>query len=312
MGSLRRIIVALNDLRARQPAVLERAAQLARGAGAQLELFHALSTPVFTDTMIGANQPLQSYTGNLRALALRRLERLAEPLRRRGLRVGTHADWDYPPYEAIVRRAVSRRADLIVAARHGHHRFPALMGDTDWQLLRASPVPILLVRARRARHGASVVAALDPWHANAKPSGLDRRILDVAAGVSEALRAPLHVVHVLAPWQPLPVQPDGPQQARAATMALARLSGLRSARIHVPRGPVTEKLPSSVHALRGSVLVMGDMSRRGLQRWFVGDTAERVVDAVRCDVLVVKPTGFAMRLPRRTRGVYWMTNLPYA
>jgi universal stress protein E len=34
------------------------------------------------------------------------------------------------------------------------------------------------------------------------------------------------------------------------------------------------------------------VARSGLQRVFVGHTAERVLDALDCDVLVVKPPGF--------------------
>jgi hypothetical protein len=35
----------------------------------------------------------------------------------------------------------------------------------------------------------------------------------------------------------------------------------------------------------------------------VGDTAERILDALACDVLVVKPANFASRVPSRSRGV---------
>jgi universal stress protein E len=48
---------------------------------------------------------------------------------------------------------------------------------------------------------------------------------------------------------------------------------------------------------------MGAVSRSGLKRVFIGNTAERVLDALPCDVLVVKPAHFASRVERRSRGM---------
>jgi nucleotide-binding universal stress UspA family protein len=40
------------------------------------------------------------------------------------------------------------------------------------------------------------------------------------------------------------------------------------------------------------VLVMGTVCRAGIPGFIIGNTAERVLDAVDCSVLVVKPEGF--------------------
>jgi universal stress protein E len=54
------------------------------------------------------------------------------------------------------------------------------------------------------------------------------------------------------------------------------------------------------------------MSRRGLKRLFIGNSAERLLDDLHCDVLVVKPPGYVAPVPRRRRGVYFLSNLPIA
>jgi universal stress protein E len=46
-------------------------------------------------------------------------------------------------------------------------------------------------------------------------------------------------------------------------------------------------------------MVMGVVSRSGLQRPFVGNTAEAVLDGVACDLLAIKPHGFKTSVPRR-------------
>jgi nucleotide-binding universal stress UspA family protein len=47
---------------------------------------------------------------------------------------------------------------------------------------------------------------------------------------------------------------------------------------------------------------MGAVSRRALVRFFIGHTAERVIDAIDCDVMIVKPRGFKTSVARRRNG----------
>ena len=312
MRAIRRILVAVSELKLSSQAPLELAARIARGCGAELELFHSLSTPLYADTVVGNNRSLAAYGREAQARAMARLERLAARVRSDDLRVSVHAEWDYPPFEAIVRRALATDTGLIVAARRGHHRFRAVMGYTDWELLRASPIPVLLTRGRRrsARH--KVLAAVDPRHANAKPAGLDRQILGLAGTVAAALGAPVQLLHVMEPWLPATPLRDLRPEARAALADLSESCGLGSTRNHLLTGSAAVEIPRAARRLRASLLVMGDMSRRGLQRWFIGDTAERIVDELRCDVLIVKPARFSSRIARRRRGMYVLANPPMA
>ena len=72
-------------------------------------------------------------------------------------------------------------------------------------------------------------------------------------------------------------------------------------RFYVPPyqvGPrVAEVLPRMAEGLGADVVVMGAVSRSRVRELFVGSTAERVLDRVGCDVLVVKPGDFAEQLP---------------
>jgi hypothetical protein len=48
---------------------------------------------------------------------------------------------------------------------------------------------------------------------------------------------------------------------------------------------------------------MGAISRSGLKRAMIGNTAERVLNQLPCDVLVVKPARFKTKVPGVGRGV---------
>lgn len=302
--SFRVILVAVRELGGRRSVVIERAAQIAAGCGARLELFHDLATPVYVDTLSGSGKPLAALTRATRTTVVQRLERLAEPLRARGLKVTTAAVWDFPTYEAIVRRAMAIHADLIVTRKHGHHRWPALLGYTDWELLRSSPVPVLLIKNPRYRPRSPVLAAIDPRLATARPAPLEVAILRNAAAVAAALRAPLHAVHVLAPWA------SALADRRPLLVRHTKAVGIKASRLHVLDGDPDLLLPATARRLRAGITVMGAMSRRGLKRLFVGNSAERLLDDLQCDVLVIKPPHFPARMPRARRGVFFLSNVP--
>ena len=179
MLAIRRILVAVKDLGAPGRPAVRKAAQIAQASNAQVELFHSLATPLYADLAIGSNEGLEGLEREVRQNALRRLERIASALRKRHIKVSVAAEWDYPVYDAIIRRAARIKADLIVAAAHaGSHLMPGLMRLTDWELVRLSPMPLLLVKTAQPYRRPAVLVAVDPTHAFAKPLKLDQALLE--------------------------------------------------------------------------------------------------------------------------------------
>jgi universal stress protein E len=316
---IRRILVAVKDIRGSNASSLRKAAQLARALGAKLELFHALTEPVPVDMLMFANQGLKKFETDARLRYLRRLESLAAPLRRNGLDVTTAAEWDFPAQEAVIRRAVSTKADLIIAQRHaGHHVAPWFLRYTDWELLRQSPVPVLLFKTPRQYGPTRVLAAIDPCHAFAKTASLDDAILRLGARICAATRGQLHAVHTYVPtlvdMSPAEISaPDATAQitAHAARFAqagfekalrAARLGKLAPGRRHLLVGHAVDAIPALARKLRCDLVVMGAVSRSGLKRLAIGNTAEQLLDDLPCDLLIVKPPAFASSISRRVRG----------
>jgi universal stress protein E len=68
-------------------------------------------------------------------------------------------------------------------------------------------------------------------------------------------------------------------------------------------GRPNDAIPRAVKGERFGIVAMGVVSRSGLKRFFIGNTAEFVMDAITSDILVVKPADFNSRVPRIGRGV---------
>lgn len=315
---IRRILVAVKDVHGKSSHTLKKAARLARALGAQLEIFHAMADPVAID-LLRANGGLEKFETDQRQRCLRRLESLAVPLRRTGLKVSTAAVWDYPAHEALIRHAVRLPADLIVAERHaGGHVAPWFLRYTDWELLRQSPVPLLLVKTARQYRTPKVLAAIDPSHAFAKTASLDTAILRLGARICAATSGRLHVVHTYVPTL-LGMSPasltalDATAQitTQAAVVArtrfekalrTARLGNLAPERRHLLVSHAVDAIPALARKLDCDLVVMGAISRSGFRRLAIGNTAEQLLDDLPCDLLVVKPTSFVTSVASRSRG----------
>jgi universal stress protein E len=325
MKNLRHVLVAIKNPAARAQPALRKAAQLAQGSGAKLTLFHALTAPMYADAFALEGQSLQQTQRHWRDRVLKQLEKLAAPLRAAGLNVAVASDWDFPAYEAVVRSAARLDADLIVAERHADkHRLPWLLRFNDWELLRRCPVPVLLVKSARAWKRPAVLAAIDPTHSFAKPAKLDAGILAAAAAVSEALGGKTHVGYAW-PGAPMPTprstlltpalfEAHEKREKRAAQEAFNAAvgeSGIKVAKKHFVAGHPADAIPKLARQVRAGVVVMGAISRSGLKRLLVGNIAEQVLDALSCDVLVLKPADFKPRVAKQGRGVQLVPTPPY-
>jgi universal stress protein E len=323
MPGVRRILVAVKTPGRRASAAITKGAQLARASGATLELFHALSTPIQLDALTYAGRELKEAERKIRARAVADLDKTAARLRSAGIRVRAAAEWDFPVYEAVVRRALRTRADLIVAEPHAGRRLvPWLLHLNDWELLRLSPVPVLLVKKGGHYRRPAVLAALDPLHAFAKTASLDREILGVAGKVADSLHGRLHAMHAYIPVPSVGLAgyvmsgTVGQLEAEYQTLArrgferALRKSRIPAARQHLVRQIPVEAIPAVARRVRAQIVAMGAVSRSGLRRVFIGNTAERVLDELPCDVLVVKPPRFRSPVARARRGVRLVTTPP--
>jgi universal stress protein E len=298
-----RILVAIADPSAGMNNAVRRASALARATGASVELLNAIPWAMSEGTAHAQAEHFIRFEAEQNGRAL---ERTANRLRREEIIVTTTVQTGYPAHEAILRRARLSKADLVVIEARKHRVFARLLlTQTDFELIRHCPVPLLIVKGRAAWRSPHILAALDPFHANDKPSKLDGEIVDMAQSVASLARGSVHAAHVYRPYagDVVAAVPTGaavyiadPAQERAYRTAIRQrfyeaLGGYGIARSkgHLICGDPATEIPALARSLRAGLVVMGAVSRTGLKRIFIGNTAEHVLDSLHCDVLVVKP-----------------------
>ena len=282
---------------AAQPA-LERAAWLAQRAGSTLELLACDFDP---DLDRGHVSTVWVQNGGPREQLLERhrrtLEELAAPLRRRGLTVTVEVVWEHPFEHAIVRKAADPDCWLVVKDTHHHTLLQrTLLTNVDWHLIRECPAPLLLVKDRKLASEPNILAAVDPVNDHDKPAALDDRIFNQAAELARLARGHLHVVHSFATPMGAELPPDVAKviagEHRAAMAKFLDSHPVLAGRSHLYEGLAHDCLRLAAKEHAADFVVMGAVARRGLERLFIGSTAERVLDSVNCSVLTLKAKGF--------------------
>jgi universal stress protein E len=303
--NIRTILVAVADPTAPVQPAVTRAGQLALAFGAHLVLFHAGFNAALSGRPFFDSKRLAKSRGWFVAERTRLLEKRAAELRRSGVEAEVAVVWEEPPHEAIVRAVLRAQADLVVAGRHERRQDQApQLRWTDWELMRLCPRPLLLTgSAAQPRSARAVLAALDPSHANDKPANLDEAIARHAVALAHALELDCHAAHFIAAAGPRGAAPgtmrQGGRQIAAARMKrVLKKADAPHATLHVLRGSAAEGLPALARKLAAQILVMGLISRRWLDRLLIGDTAERIIREVPCDILLIKPASFRLRLGR--------------
>jgi universal stress protein E len=301
-------------------SLLRKAAVLARARGLGIELVHVISLPYVPAVKMRAT--LRQAARAIMEDRRDRMLKLAGSRYFRGLQTRASVCWDYPAADGLVRHVMKRRAALLLAESQRHMRIVRpFLSNTDWELIRKCPCPLWLSKSARTTIDRTIVAAVDPLHAHAKPAALDDSILRQALEAANGHPSRVLAVHASRPPQPEAVEAywigrserelqQYEAQLRGAIERLAKRYRIPDRNVLIVSGDPAYALPRIASTRRAGLLVMGAVSRSALARLFIGHTAERVIDALQTDVLIVKPRGFRTTVSPRLRSFAGLLPLP--
>jgi len=308
MRKISRIMCVIDPTTVEQPA-MERAAWLTRNMGAELELFVCYYNEYLSGDRLFDSPSLEKARREVVSGHEKHLEGLAEPYRRAGLIVRTTVTWDHPLYEGIVRHANEVRADIVFKDTHHHSAVTrALLTNTDWSLIRTCPVPLWLVKPREISDKPIFLAAIDPLNEHDKPAALDDEILVFSKTLAGKANGDVHAFHsydpriavatatanayipVSLPFDEIEKQMHEQHQKRFNEVT--EFHGLDDEHAHLVPGLTHEELPDLAGEMKADVIVMGAVARNRWKRLFIGATAERTLEHLPCDLLIIKPDWF--------------------
>jgi universal stress protein E len=305
MAKRRTVLVIIDPTSKEQPA-LRRAEWLAKTEGLALELFICAYDQALAGDVISGTSVLKKARASLMKRHHVRLERLAGPMRAKGLQVSVDVAWDRPLYKALLRKIERSKPWIVFKDTHYHPAISrAIFSNTDWNLIRGSSAPLWLVKPHADSAIRSVLAAVDPLHERDKPARLDHKIVKTAKALAGAVGARCRIVHGFDPApvyamstdvmavtvaQPIAEHVDALRKLHAKGLKkLATRHKIAEADTHLAEGEAREVLVGACNNFEADLMVIGAVARGALGRLMLGSTAERVLDFLPCDLLIVKP-----------------------
>jgi universal stress protein E len=267
-----RKILAVIDPSTDQQRALSRAAQIGKARSIPL---HA-----YLGTYSHAGQRADDPEALRRAEVARHelwLASVVAPWREQGVEIDTEVEWTEDWREAMARAAARTDCGLIVKASNRRSDVRRRIFKTsDWTLLRTAQCPVLLVKSDAETFSGKVLAALDARADDEVHQRLNDAIVDYSKTVAAAQGVELHVVNAYDGSMRFVHPPD-----------LAGRMGIPRAHAHVADGPPEKIIPGVAADIGAGLLVMGSVARSGVAGGVIGNTAEKILDQIDADILVI-------------------------
>jgi universal stress protein E len=290
MNKLSHILAVLNGTDD-DAVVVAKAIALAQQHGAALELFLCDSERAYS--LSRAFDPSGVARSRRDAVldAKHYLECLRDTAVGADISVVVDAVCESPLYEAIVRKALACRADLVIKSLAGTSLLRPVAPDAnDWQLMRACPSTLLLSRGKSWQPNPGFAVAVDI--SAQETTELAEEILETSRLLSNGAHGNIEVLYS----EPLDTQQREHQKSLAALESLTSAAGVRGATIQVLSGPAEEVLPEFAAKQACDVLIMGALSHREGPASLVGTLTSKLVETLDCDFVLVKPVTYPSQI----------------
>jgi len=309
-------ILLIADTGTDQQAALERAIALAKNNQAALTVC-AVVDAVPTELQMAITAITPAEVCEIAVSEKRdRLEDIVSNVTGEGVSIRTKVLVGKPFIE-IIRQVSGNNHDLVIKGAEG----PAvlrdmLFGSTDMHLMRKCPCPVWVIKSTEHRQYRRIMAAVDQDPEDAVKDVLNRQILEMSTSLALAEFSELHIVHA---WRlfgesvfrsPRSSTSDAEVDAMLAEEASQRRRWLEQLvhsygakadkdavdyvdpQLHVITGDAKYIVPAAARDLDVDLIVMGTVARVGIPGFFMGNTAESILNQIDCSVLTIKPSGF--------------------
>lgn len=206
------------------------------------------------------------------------LDTLVAPLREAGLEVVVEVEWTAKWRDAIAPAAERAGANLIIKAanaRSGAQR--RLLKTADWTLLRNAPCPVYQIKKDEISTNIKVLIAIDMSRDDELHCQLNDLVIDYGKSLLVgADGAKLFAVNAYPNADNFVYKDD-----------LAAKAGVDPSNAHTVEGKPEEVIPEVAELVEADIVIVGTAARDGIKAAVIGNTAEKILDAITTNILTV-------------------------
>ena len=217
----------------------------------------------------------------------------------------------------VIYEVLRNRHELVFKTAESGVFLNRIFGSDDMHLLRKCPCPVWLVKPESPKAYQTILAAVDvdddypPDELNTRHL-LIQQILKMASSLAISECAELHIIHAwLAKYEgamrgAFIARPEEEVASYVKSVKLRHalnldekidklekdILGRIKPKKHLIKGDPRREIPAFAKEIKADLVVMGTVARTGLSGFFMGNTAETILNQLDCSVLAIKPPGF--------------------
>jgi universal stress protein E len=201
--------------------------------------------------------------------------------------IAVDATCESPLYESIVRKVMREQPDLVIKnVTRVKGQSTAHFDATDWQLMRTCPATLMLTRGRAWQRSPKFGAAIDV--SAAESAGVASGILQTAQLLVGCAGGELDIVYAESTELPDTEREGG---SRTLQQLVQEVSDLTPS-VHVLAGNPEVGLPRFAKGRAYDAILLGALTHRPSYTAQVGTLTSRLVEALECDFILVKPSAY--------------------
>ncbi|EMJ9774744.1 universal stress protein UspE [Morganella morganii] len=305
MSEYQNLLVAIDPNQDDQPA-LRRAVYIVQRNGGRIKAFLPIYDLSYDMTTLLSPEERDAMRKGVIAQRCAWIKQQARYYLEAGIDIDVKVVWHNRPYEAIIREVVSGGHDLLLKMAHQNDKFESLIfTPLDWQLLRKCPCPVWMVKDKVWPEQGSVVVGVNLSNEESYHDALNLKLVSLTQDLAKRIVkdpaihlvsaypvAPINIAIELPDFDPNTYNNALRGQHLIAMKELRQQFAIGEEYTHVYEGLPEKVIPEVCGELNAGVVVLGIIGRTGISAAFLGNTAEHVIDHLKCDLLAVKPDGF--------------------
>lgn len=228
------------------------------------------------------------------------LEKLVKQFDSSGVEINYQTLWSKSLHSGLCEYINENKFDLVVKTAHAHSSLQKLLSTpTDWSLLRDTKTNILFVKKGSWPSKTSILGAINIEDDDAHRE-LNNKIISTTVELANVCHSKSNILNVF-PWPMvkfekfnhlfknkdlfLEIKKKHTKSVNDFVKGVSTISG----KVIVAEGlEAEETIPEITKSTHSDLLVMGTVGRKGVQAAVIGNTAEKILDVLECEVLALK------------------------
>lgn len=215
-----------------------------------------------------------------------------------------------PHFVSVIQHVLKKGHDLVIkAAENAHEKESKGFKSLDMSLLHKCPCPVWICRGLLNQNKPKILTAIDPFSEEPEGHDLSIKLLQIGESLATALKGENTVISC---WELeyedfLRHSPFGKMESsqvdalvleseqshKSALDKLVKEAKIDlSGNMRAEKGNPQDVIPSYVERENIDLVVMGTVARTGIPGFFIGNTAENILQNLSCSMFAAKPNGF--------------------